>query len=91
MKLTTEKNDELKKLSRYFEKIETIASKMGVEVEDLMQEFKNNNTAAYANFKKSILAITKRRQSIFRNDKINVSKETPPAGMSIINKEESRN
>ncbi len=89
MKLTTEKNDELKKLSRYFEKIETIASKMGVEVEDLMQEFKNNNTAAYSSIKKTIFGITKRRQNIFRNDdKGSTTKETSVTEMSVLSREE---
>ena len=90
MKLTAEKNEELQKLSRYFEKIESIASKMGVEVEDLMQEFKNNNTAAYATFKKSILGITKKRQHIFKNSEVNSIEKTSVTGMSILAKEEDK-
>jgi hypothetical protein len=85
MKLTAEKNLELKKLSQYFDKIEIIASRMGVEVEDLMQEFKNNNTAVYASFKKSILGIAQRRQDVFkRSNKGSSSEETSVIGLSII-------
>jgi hypothetical protein len=85
MKLAAEKNAELKKLSQYFEKIESIAAKMGVEVDDLIQEFKNNNTAAYATFKKSILAIAQKRQVIFkRADTGNSAEEASVIGMSIL-------
>ncbi|MCX6291479.1 MAG: hypothetical protein NT126_06910 [Bacteroidetes bacterium] len=85
MKLAVEKKAELRKLSLYFEKIEDIASKMGVEVDDLIQEFKNNNTAAYANFKKSILAIAQKRQDVFkRSHKGNSPEEASVVGLSII-------
>jgi len=85
MKLAVEKNAELKKLSQYFEKIESIAAKMGVEVDDLIQEFKNNNTAAYATFKKSILGIAQKRQDIFkRADKGSSPEEASVIGLSII-------
>jgi len=85
MKLALEKNAELKKLSQYFQKIESIAAKMGVEVDDLIQEFKNNNTAAYSTFKKSILAIAQKRQDIFkRADKGSSPEEASVIGLSII-------
>ncbi len=85
MKLAAEKNAELKKLTQYFEKIEFIAAKMGVEVDDLIQEFKNNNTAAYVTFKKSILAIAQKRQHIFkRADKGGSPEEASVIGLSII-------
>jgi hypothetical protein len=85
MKMNSEKNTEMKKLSQYFQKIEAIAAKMGVEVDDLIQEFKNNNTAAYATFKKSILAIAQKRQVIFkRADKGSSPEEASVIGLSII-------
>ena len=85
MKLGTDKNAELKKLAQYFEKIETIAARMGVEVDDLIQEFKNNNTAAYVTFKKSILAIAQKRQHVFkRADKGSSPEEASVIGLSII-------
>jgi hypothetical protein len=91
MKLTTEKNEELKSLSRCFEKIETAAANMGVEIEDLMQEYKNNNTAAYATFKKSILEIAKKRQGIFKHtDKSNAPEGTALSEMSILAKEDNK-
>ena len=69
----------------HFEKIESIATKMGVEVDDLIQEFKNNNTAAYSSFKKSILAIAQKRQDIFRrSNKGNSPEEASVIGLSII-------
>jgi len=89
MKLAVEKNPELKKLSQYFEKIELIAARMGVEVDDLIQEFKNNNTAAYASFKKNILAIAQKRQDIFkRNNRGSSPEEASVIGLSIIVNEE---
>ena len=89
MKLAIEKNTELKKLAQYFQKIEAIAAKMGVEVDDLIQEFKNNNTAAYATFKKNILAIAQKRQDIFkRADRGNSPEEASIIGLSMIVKEE---
>lgn len=85
MKLGTDKYAELKKLAEYFDKIESIAAKMGVEVDDLIQEFKNNNTAAYVTFKKSILAIAQKRQHIFkRADKGSSPEEASVIGLSII-------
>ena len=85
MKLGTDKNAELKKLAQYFEKIETIAARMGVEVDDLIQEFKNNNTAAYVTFKESILAIAQKRQHVFkRADKGSSPEEASVIGLSII-------
>ncbi len=85
MKIAIEKNAELKKLSQYFDKIESIAAKMGVEVDDLIQEFKNNNTAAYVTFKKSILGIAQKRQDIFkRADKGSSPEEASVIGLSII-------
>jgi len=85
MRLALEKHAELKKLAQYFEKIESIAEKMGVEVDDLIQEFKNNNTAAYASFKKNILAIAqKRRETFKRTDKGNSPEEASVIGLSIL-------
>jgi hypothetical protein len=85
MKLTIEKHAELKKLSQYFKKIEAIAAKMGVGVDDLIQEFKNNNTAAYATFKKNIIAIAQKRQDIFkRADKGSSPEEASVIGLSMI-------
>ena len=85
MKLSAEKDAELKKLTQYFEKIESIAENMGVEVDDLIQEFKNNNTAAYATFKKNILAIAQKRQHIFkRADRGSSPEEASVIGLSII-------
>lgn len=85
MKLSVEKDADLKKLAQYFEKIESIAARMGVEVDDLIQEFKNNNTAAYAAFKKNILAIAQQRQSIYkRADKGSSPEEASVIGLSII-------
>jgi hypothetical protein len=92
MKLAVEKNAEFKKLSQYFEKIESIAAKMGVEVDDLIQEFKNNNTAAYATFKKSILGIAQKRKDVFkRADKGSSPEEASVIGLSIIINEDRLN
>jgi hypothetical protein len=88
MKLAADKNEELKKLSDYFEEIETIAAKLGVEVEDLMQEYKNNNTASFDTFKKSLLAIAEKRQHVFKQPGLD-GLETS-SGMSILKEESER-
>jgi hypothetical protein len=86
MKLSADKNEELKNLANYFDEIESIAAKLGVEVEDLMQEYKNNNTASYDSFKKSLLAIAEKRHHAFREYDAD-SSETPVSGMSILKEE----
>jgi len=85
MKLTIDQRPQLEKLAKYFQKIEEIAEKMGVEVDDLIQEFKNNNTAVYANFKKSILGIAQKRQAAFkRHDKGKDPEEASIVNLNII-------
>ena len=92
MKLSGEKSSELKKLAQYFEKIEALAARMGVEVDDLIQEFKNNNTAAYATFKKNILAMAQKRQHIFkRTNRGGSPEEASVIGLSIIVNDEQAN
>jgi hypothetical protein len=87
MKLTAERSEELKKLSNCFEKIEALAAKMGVEVDDLIQEYKNNNTAAYAHFKKSIFGIANRRQELLKKVNPEISERQLLNNMSISQKD----
>ena len=85
MNLSTEKDAELIKLTQYFEKIELIAEKMGVEVDDLIEQLKDNQAGAYTAFKKSILAISQKRQHVFkRADKGSSPEEASVIGLSII-------
>ena len=85
MNLSSEKDAELIKLTQYFEKIELIAEKLGVEVDDLIEEFKDNNAGAYSYFKKSVLAIAQNRQHVFkRADKGSSPEEASVIGLSII-------
>jgi hypothetical protein len=67
MKLSAEQHAELSKMARYFGKIEELAECMGVEVDTLVEEFKQNKTAVYTNLKENLLGIAARRQQIFRN------------------------
>jgi hypothetical protein len=89
MKLAADKKEDLKKLADCFEKIEELASKMGVEVEDLMQEFKNNNTASYDTFKKSLLAVAEKRMHAFRSQDQNAA-GTHSGEMSILKEEKEK-
>ena len=75
MKLSKEKTTELKKLSGYFSKIEKIASGLGVDMDDLMNEFKNNNTAKYTRFKDKLLNAAGERAATFKRAKNDPSEE----------------
>jgi len=75
MKAAKEKNSEYKKLSDYFEKIEKLTAKMGIDMDDLMNEFKNNNTARYSNFKEKLLSKAGKRAETFRKAKSDPSEE----------------
>lgn len=83
MKLSKEKSPEFKKLSEHFLKIETLATKMGIDVDDLMNEYKNNGAAVYSTFKEKLLSKAGERATTFKNAKSDPSEEAP-VGREII-------
>ena len=48
MSLTKEQKQELEKLSTYFEKIEKLAAKNGIDLDVYMSEYKDDGYAVYA-------------------------------------------
>jgi len=67
MKLSIEKHPELVKLAGYFKKIEAIAEKMGIDVDDLVQEKKFRSSSMYTSFKKNIMSIAQKRADVLSN------------------------
>jgi len=67
MKLSKEQLAQLDMMTGYFNKIEKIAERMGVEVDGLVDEFKQHNSTVYFNLKQNLLAIANKRQQIFKH------------------------
>ena len=93
MRLTIEKHPELAKLSSYFKKIEAIAEKLGIDVDELVTESRTNNTSMYMSFKKNILGIAQQRTEALlnRNKKGNNGDEASIVGLTIIINSELKN
>ena len=75
MKVSKEKTTELKQLTDCFSKIEKLSAKLGVDMDDLMNEFKNNNTAVYSRFKETLLSKAVERATTFKKAKGDPSEE----------------
>jgi hypothetical protein len=84
MKLTVEKHPEFIRLSHYFKKIEALAEKMGIDVDDLVQEKRNKNSSMYTSFKKNILAIAQKRVETLVNRRPGGASEAPIVGLTIL-------
>lgn len=68
MKVYKENSSELKKLSSYFAKIEKLATESGIDLDELMNEYKNNGAAVYSSFKEKLLSkAAGQRASTFKN------------------------
>ncbi len=75
MKVSKEKSPELKKLSDYFVKIEKLASKMGIDVDDFINEYKTDGLATYSTFKEKLLSKAGERAATFKKAKSDPSEE----------------
>jgi len=86
MKLSIEKHPELIRLAGYFKKIEAIAERMGIDVDDLVQEKKIRNSSMYTSFKKNILTIAQKRAEIMasRNSRGSSPEEASIVGLTIM-------
>jgi hypothetical protein len=92
MKLTIEKHPEFVQLAHYFKKIEALAEKMGIDVDDLIQERRNKNFSMYTSFKKSVLAMAhKRVEALINRSKGSSSGETSIVGLTILLNKENKN
>lgn len=67
MKLTIEKHPEFDRLSRYFLKIELLADKLGVKVDDLIKtDHAVKGEILYPEFKTEQQRLSEERKNIFR-------------------------
>ena len=86
MKLVFEKNSDIVRLSTYFKKIEALADKMGIDVDDLVKEPSTKKASMYTSFKKNLLSLAQRRSDLLskrKNGGINPESNSS-AGMTII-------
>jgi hypothetical protein len=65
MSLTKEQLQDLEQLSTYFEKIEQLAAKNGIDLDVFMSEYKDDSYAVYATEKVEMPAKTTSRKKIF--------------------------
>ncbi len=65
MSLTKEQKQELEKLSTYFEKIEKLAAKNGIDLDVYMSEYKDDGYAVYATENVEIKEKTDTRKKVF--------------------------
>lgn len=65
MSLTKEQKQELEKLSTYFDKIEKIAAKNGIDLDVFMSEYKDDGYAVYATENIEIREKAEKRKKVF--------------------------
>jgi hypothetical protein len=85
MKLRIETHREYLKLKEYFKNIEALAEKMGVDVDDLLQESRNNRGTMYTSFRRKISTLAQKRNDVFvnRNDEI-IKEDSRLADLTIL-------
>ena len=67
MNLSVDQHHELTKISRYFEKIEEMADRMGLEVDCFADGLIPHNSSVFQNLKQNIQDMAAKRQHILRN------------------------
>ena len=65
MSLTKEQKQDLEKLGTYFEKIEKLAAKNGIDLDVFMSEYKDDGYAVYATENVEIKENTDTRKKVF--------------------------
>jgi len=65
MNLTKEQKEDLEKLSTYFEKIEKLAAKNGIDLDVFISEYKDDGYAVYATEKIEISEKAGSRKKVF--------------------------
>jgi hypothetical protein len=71
MKHIIETHQDYLKLKEYLKKLESLAEKMGVEVDDLLSETTHDNKKMYMLFRKKFSSISQKRISILNAKKEN--------------------
>jgi hypothetical protein len=67
MNLSVDQHHELTRISRYFEKIEEMADRMGLEVDCFAEGLIPHNSSVFLNLKHNLQDMAAKRQHIFRN------------------------
>jgi len=68
MKLQLETHKEYVKLKEYFKKIESLAEKMGVDIDDLLLDSKNNRVEMHTSFRSKVNKINQHRSGVIKNE-----------------------
>ena len=91
MKLIIDQHPELTKLIGYFKKIEAIAERLGIEVDELVSDLQPGNGSMYMRFKKNILNKAHQRAELLNNLKTSAPLDASIVGLTIIINDERRN
>jgi len=83
MSLTKEQKQDLDKLSDYFDKIEKLAAKNGIDLDVFMSEYKDDGYAVYATEKIELIEKSDKRKKIFEKagKEKSTEKITPSKGL----------
>ncbi|MBK6444748.1 MAG: hypothetical protein IPQ03_16295 [Bacteroidetes bacterium] len=93
MKLIIEQHPELSKLISYFKKIEAIAERLGIDVDELVSELKPGNASMYMSFKKKILSQAHQRAELLLkiNPQKHAASDASIVGLTIIINNDRKN
>jgi len=83
MSLSREQQQELDKLSTYFEKIEKLATKNGIDLDVFISEYKDDGYAVYATEQIEIKDKTESRKKVFEKAGKEKSTDKKPASKSL--------
>ncbi|MCX6290927.1 MAG: hypothetical protein NT126_04110 [Bacteroidetes bacterium] len=83
MSLTKEQKQDLGKLSTYFEKIEQLAAKNGIDLDVFMSEYKDDGYAVYATENIEIKDKTDKRKKVFEKAGKEKSTEKHPVSKGL--------
>ncbi len=83
MSLSKEQQQDLEKLSTYFEKIEKLATKNGIDLDVFISEYKDDGYAVYATENVEIKAQAETRKRVFEKAGKEKSADKNPASKSL--------
>ena len=83
MSISKEQQLELEKLSSYFEKIEKLAAKNGIDLDVFISEYKDDGYAVYATEKVAINDKAEKRKKVFEKAGKEKANEKNPASKNL--------
>ena len=85
MKLTIEKHPDLIRLSTHLKKIELLADRMGIDVDDLLVDQKHTNISINPfSHDKDLNSFRYKRSEIFKNDKNRDTQLKPLSELTVL-------